>query len=215
MRNYIGKCLTHNIGKDKFNLTHGSILGITHDFFNVLSFRPQARHPTVPSAYFVGASAHPGTGVPIAIAGSRLCTEAILSDLHIPLPETYGPIERKVTSDLDIKQPRALLHRAEDVIGVLLPYALGALVALISVALWTITTGRPLSFDSTIFGYNTTTQLEPTTISDEIVKGNWRYALDKAGVYVPYLKSIPIEVIPWFFLAGIVFGVPTLARVLF
>jgi hypothetical protein len=26
-------------GRDKFNLTHGSILGISHDFFNVLSFR--------------------------------------------------------------------------------------------------------------------------------------------------------------------------------
>jgi phytoene desaturase (3,4-didehydrolycopene-forming) len=26
-------------GRDKFNLTHGSILGISHDFFNVLAFR--------------------------------------------------------------------------------------------------------------------------------------------------------------------------------
>jgi len=49
--------------KEKFNLAHGSILGITHDFFNVLSFRPQSRHPSIKSAYFVGASAHPGTGV--------------------------------------------------------------------------------------------------------------------------------------------------------
>ena len=72
-------------GKEKFNLTHGSILGITHDFFNVLSFRHQARHPAVKGAYFVGASVHPGTGVPIAIAGSRLCAEAILSDLNLPV----------------------------------------------------------------------------------------------------------------------------------
>jgi phytoene desaturase (3,4-didehydrolycopene-forming) len=49
--------------KEKFNLAHGSILGITHDFFNVLSFRPQSRHPSIKNAYFVGASAHPGTGV--------------------------------------------------------------------------------------------------------------------------------------------------------
>lgn len=49
--------------KDKFNLTHGSILGIVHDFFNVLSFRHQARHQKLKGAYFVGASAHPGTGV--------------------------------------------------------------------------------------------------------------------------------------------------------
>jgi phytoene desaturase (3,4-didehydrolycopene-forming) len=50
-------------GREKFNLTHGSILGITHDFFNVLSFRHQSRHPKLSGAYFVGASAHPGTGV--------------------------------------------------------------------------------------------------------------------------------------------------------
>ena len=49
--------------KERFNLAHGSILGITHDFFNVLSFRPQSRHPSIKNAYFVGASAHPGTGV--------------------------------------------------------------------------------------------------------------------------------------------------------
>jgi len=51
--------------KEKFNLAHGSILGITHDFFNVLSFRPQSRHPSIKNAYFVGASAHPGTGVSV------------------------------------------------------------------------------------------------------------------------------------------------------
>jgi len=55
--------LTRSLGKEKFNLTHGSILGITHDFFNVLAFRQQARHPSVKGAYFVGASTHPGTGV--------------------------------------------------------------------------------------------------------------------------------------------------------
>ena len=31
--------LMSEVGKDKFNLTHGSILGISHDFFNVLAFR--------------------------------------------------------------------------------------------------------------------------------------------------------------------------------
>lgn len=32
------ECGTGYAGRDKFNLTHGSILGISHDFFNVLSF---------------------------------------------------------------------------------------------------------------------------------------------------------------------------------
>lgn len=37
------------IGKEKFNLTHGSILGISHDFFNVLAFRTSpSRRPGRP-----------------------------------------------------------------------------------------------------------------------------------------------------------------------
>lgn len=109
------------VGKEKFNLAHGSILGITHDFFNVLSFRPQSRHPSIKSAYFVGASAHPGTGVPIAIAGSRLCAEAVLSDLGIPTPECYTtqasfPI-RKPTDELDKPQPSWMRHRLEKLPG--------------------------------------------------------------------------------------------------
>ncbi|KAJ9112872.1 hypothetical protein QFC19_000427 [Naganishia cerealis] len=36
--------------KEKFNLTHGSILGISHDFFNVLAFRTSALRPDVVAA---------------------------------------------------------------------------------------------------------------------------------------------------------------------
>lgn len=113
--------LTLGVGKEKFNLAHGSILGITHDFFNVLSFRPQSRHPSIKSAYFVGASAHPGTGVPIAIAGSRLCAEAVLSDLGIPTPSCYTtqasfPI-RSPTNDLDRPKPKWIRHRLESLVA--------------------------------------------------------------------------------------------------
>ncbi|KAK4687942.1 hypothetical protein P7C73_g2172, partial [Tremellales sp. Uapishka_1] len=100
--------------KEKFNLTHGSILGITHDFFNVLAFRQQARHPTLKGAYFVGASAHPGTGVPIAIAGSKLCAEAILSDLDIPFPPSYTASAPVKTTDLDKRHSRSPLYILED-----------------------------------------------------------------------------------------------------
>ena len=136
--------------KEKFNLAHGSILGITHDFFNVLSFRPQSRHPSIKNAYFVGASAHPGTGVsvlipyflvaivadkqvPIAIAGSRLCAEAVLSDLNIPLPSNYTVQAsfptRAPTSDLDRPKSKSIRHVAEDFIGTTAPYLVGMLVA--------------------------------------------------------------------------------------
>ncbi|TVY55614.1 Phytoene desaturase, partial [Lachnellula suecica] len=54
-----------------FNLDKGSILGLSHSFFNVLAFRPQTRCQSVKGVYFVGASTHPGTGVPIVLAGAK------------------------------------------------------------------------------------------------------------------------------------------------
>nr|XP_031860064.1 uncharacterized protein CI109_004427 [Kwoniella shandongensis]KAA5527136.1 hypothetical protein CI109_004427 [Kwoniella shandongensis] len=117
--------------KDKFNLTHGSILGITHDFFNVLAFRQQARHPTLKNAYFVGASAHPGTGVPIAIAGARLCTLAILEDQKQSLPDSYKPLPSKKTM-LDRPRSRDVLYVVEDWFSTFFPYLLGAFIAIIA-----------------------------------------------------------------------------------
>lgn len=66
--------------KDKFNLDKGAILGLSHSFFNVLSFRPATQHSQFKNLYFVGASTHPGTGVPICIAGSKIVAEQILQD---------------------------------------------------------------------------------------------------------------------------------------
>jgi phytoene desaturase (3,4-didehydrolycopene-forming) len=110
--------------RDRFNLDKGAILGLSHSFFNVLSFRPstRARKPhwidgklgggvveriasvvidtargkgkDVRGLYMVGASAHPGTGVPIVLAGGRLVAEQILEDLDMPKP--WGNEERKV-----------------------------------------------------------------------------------------------------------------------
>ncbi|GAA5864739.1 hypothetical protein JCM8547_008291 [Rhodosporidiobolus lusitaniae] len=74
---------------EKFNLHRGSILGLSHSFFNVLSFRPKTRHPRYKNAYFVGASAHPGTGVPIVLAGARMATTQIIDDMGLPVPAEW------------------------------------------------------------------------------------------------------------------------------
>ncbi|KAK6910688.1 hypothetical protein I203_104720 [Kwoniella mangroviensis CBS 8507] len=134
--------------KDKFNLTHGSILGITHDFFNVLSFRQQARHPSLKGAYFVGASAHPGTGVPIAIAGSRLCTQAILSDLSIPLPHTYThPISSINRSNpLNTIQHSSILYTLENVSINSLPYIIGSFITICGCMAYTLYYKSPPGF---------------------------------------------------------------------
>ena len=66
--------------KDTFNLDRGAILGLSHSFFNVLCFRPKTKHSSIEDLYFVGASTHPGTGVPIVLAGARLIAEEILKE---------------------------------------------------------------------------------------------------------------------------------------
>ncbi|OTA56878.1 phytoene desaturase [Hypoxylon sp. EC38] len=72
--------------EDKFNLDKGSILGLSHSFFNVLSFRPGTRARGLKKAYFVGASTHPGTGVPIVLAGAKITSEQILEDFGMGVP---------------------------------------------------------------------------------------------------------------------------------
>ncbi|CAD0013780.1 unnamed protein product [Aureobasidium pullulans] len=97
-----------------FNLDKGSILGLSHSFFNVLAFRPKTKHPSISGVYFVGASTHPGTGVPIVLAGAKITTEQILNDRGIPIPwerqdgriRDQGMKQGKGTSPLDMLKKR-------------------------------------------------------------------------------------------------------------
>ncbi|KAJ3363081.1 hypothetical protein GGF31_001256 [Allomyces arbusculus] len=61
----------------KFNLHQGSILGLAHSVPQVLWFRPSTRHADFKNVFFVGASAHPGTGVPVVLYGARLVAQQI------------------------------------------------------------------------------------------------------------------------------------------
>ena len=72
--------------RETFNLDKGAILGLSHSFWNVLSFRPRTKHAKYDSLYFVGASTHPGTGVPICLAGSKIVSEQILGRLGMNVP---------------------------------------------------------------------------------------------------------------------------------
>ncbi|KAI9351084.1 hypothetical protein DFJ73DRAFT_776571 [Zopfochytrium polystomum] len=62
---------------DKFNLEKGSALGLSHPISQVLWFRPRTRHAVVGNLFFVGASTHPGTGVPIVIHSARLVARQV------------------------------------------------------------------------------------------------------------------------------------------
>jgi phytoene desaturase (3,4-didehydrolycopene-forming) len=83
------------IWKEKFNLDRGAILGLSHSFFNVLSFRPKTKHASIKGLYFVGASTHPGTGVPICLAGAKIVASQILADLGMSVPWENGGLKIK------------------------------------------------------------------------------------------------------------------------
>lgn len=101
--------------KENFNLDRGGILGLSHSFFNVLSFRPKTKHANIKDLYFVGASTHPGTGVPICLAGGKIVSEQILKDNGEKVPWSAGGIPPKSAAksvkDLDELQPPLTIYR--------------------------------------------------------------------------------------------------------
>jgi phytoene desaturase (3,4-didehydrolycopene-forming) len=104
---------TPTVWEEKFNLDKGAILGLSHNFWNVLSFRPQTKAKGIENAYFVGASTHPGTGVPIVLAGAKITTEQILEEKGIPIPwkgkepvmRENGVPQDRYTKELDKLRP--------------------------------------------------------------------------------------------------------------
>jgi phytoene desaturase len=64
--------------KNHYNLMKGSTHGLSHNLLQLGYFRPHNRHPIYHNLYFVGASTHPGTGIPTALVSGRLAAERIL-----------------------------------------------------------------------------------------------------------------------------------------
>lgn len=85
--------------------------------------------------------------VPIAIAGSKLCTEAILKDHSIPLPSTYSDHPAysakppNPSSDLDRPRLPNLVHMFERSVLFLAPFVAGGLITALALATGLISTG--------------------------------------------------------------------------
>ncbi|XP_022173198.1 phytoene desaturase-like [Myzus persicae] len=58
--------------QSEFNLWKGSVLGLSHSFFQIAYFRPSLKCKIFDNLYFVGASVQPGTGVPVVLCGAKL-----------------------------------------------------------------------------------------------------------------------------------------------
>jgi len=76
------------IGPDDYlnhlNLTRGSAFGLSHNFCQVGYMRPRNRHERYKNLYFVGASTHPGNGLPMVLISARLVVERILREQAVP-----------------------------------------------------------------------------------------------------------------------------------
>lgn len=60
-----------------WNLAKGATFGLSHNVMQVGYLRPHNRHKRYKNLYFVGASTHPGTGVPIVLLSAMLIEERL------------------------------------------------------------------------------------------------------------------------------------------
>jgi phytoene desaturase len=66
--------------QDRYNLPFGSTHGLSHKLTQMAYLRPHNRHSRYHNLYFVGASTHPGTGVPTVLISAGLAAHRILED---------------------------------------------------------------------------------------------------------------------------------------
>lgn len=71
---------------NKYNLFRGSAFGLSCTFFQSAYFRPHNRSEDIKNLYMVGASTHPGGGVPIVLTSARLVADAVLEDHRGTVP---------------------------------------------------------------------------------------------------------------------------------
>jgi phytoene dehydrogenase-like protein len=70
--------------QSRYNLTKGSILGLGHNLTQMGYLRPRNRHARYRNLYFVGASTHPGSGLPAVLLSARFAAERVLQDAGTP-----------------------------------------------------------------------------------------------------------------------------------
>jgi phytoene desaturase len=77
------KCFTPLSWHKRYNLARGATHGLCHNLLQLGYFRPGNRHPHYHNMYFVGASTHPGTGMPTALISARLTARRMLEDFGV------------------------------------------------------------------------------------------------------------------------------------
>ena len=73
-------CYTPEEWASLYNLAKGAAFGLSHNFRQVGYLRPHNRHGKYSNLYFVGASTHPGTGLPMVLLSGQLTSERVISE---------------------------------------------------------------------------------------------------------------------------------------
>jgi phytoene desaturase len=63
--------------QNNFNLYKGSGLGLSHDFNQIVYFRPKNFDEDFKNVFYVGSSTLPGAGIPMVVISSKLAVERI------------------------------------------------------------------------------------------------------------------------------------------
>ena len=66
--------------RNDLNLVKGAAFGLSHNFMQVGYLRPANRHARYGNLYFVGASTHPGTGLPMVLLSAKLVQQRIQTE---------------------------------------------------------------------------------------------------------------------------------------
>ncbi len=77
-------CYTPEDWASLYNLAKGAAFGLSHTFRQVGYLRPHNRHRTYENLYFVGASTHPGTGLPMVLLSGELTSNRVISEQAEP-----------------------------------------------------------------------------------------------------------------------------------
>jgi phytoene desaturase len=71
--------------RKRYNLVKGATHGLGHTLSQLGYMRPHNRHSHYQNLYFVGASTHPGTGVPTALVSGRLTAARLMDEMALPV----------------------------------------------------------------------------------------------------------------------------------
>jgi phytoene desaturase len=80
------KVLTPEQFRTELYCEKGAAFGLAHGLDQVGYMRPHNRHPEIGNLYFVGASTHPGTGIPMVLISGKLVAERIALEQPVAAP---------------------------------------------------------------------------------------------------------------------------------